>query len=469
MAAALHTINTPLAQTDVDHHQTSHLKNLQGNILKSHGRKHTANVFLKFKVGHEAAAREWVHTNLRPRVTTAHAQLKAAEAFNGGGVDGGVFHAFLLSAAGYSYFGKNTTNFTDPSFKLGSQVSATSLNDPVVGTWDVGFQGTIHAMVLMADPHAAKMRFMARELAIEVAPFADVLQIEFGDQQVNERGDGIEHFGYVDGRSQPLMLDSDLSGQTDGVSLWDPRTGPAQVLVADPFGGPNASGSYFVFRKLEERVKDFKTQEQVLASALGLTGAARELAGALVIGRFEDGTPVTLSDKALIESSTDPNDQSVPNNFDFRADLDGSKCPFHSHIRKSNPRGASPGGLAAEEPRQMARRGITYGDRAKDTFDDISKMPEGGVGLLFMSYQRSIVDQFEFIQKRWVNDPSFPQNATGLDPVIGQHGAMAPAAQQWPKVWGGSSVKVAFDFRDFVVMKGGEYFFAPSLSGIGNL
>jgi len=29
--------------------------------------------------------------------------------------------------------------------------------------------------------------------------------------------------------------------------------------------------------------------------------------------------------------------------------------------------------------------------------------------------------------------------------------------------------KVAFDFRDFVVMRGGEYFFAPSLSGLQGL
>jgi len=79
------------------------------------------------------------------------------------------------------------------------------------------------------------------------------------------------------------MLTSDVESESDGTTLWDPATGPAQVLVSDPFGGPDACGSYFVFRKLEQNVKAFKTREQDLATAMGLTGDARELAGALVV------------------------------------------------------------------------------------------------------------------------------------------------------------------------------------------
>ena len=114
----------------------------------------------------------------------------------------------------------------------------------------------------------------------------------------------------------------------------------------------------------------------------------------------------------------------------------------------------------------MARRGITYGKRTDD-FSVIANMPEGGVGLLFMAYQRSIQGQFEFIQSQWVNDADFPRLNTGIDPVLGQGGAAV--AQNWPKTWDNAAVTVPFQFRDFVQMRGGEYFFAPSKSGIRNL
>jgi len=466
----LHTIKTPLSASDVKTAQLAHLKDLQGNILKFHGRRHAAHLFLKFLPGKKSAALAWIKGPLHDRVTSAHAQLEAAAQFKATGEDGGAFHAFMLSAAGYTYLGKPLAGFADPRFSAGSKASIASLHDPQVAAWETGFQDTIHAMVLIADTQPARLQFMAQALRTEVESFAVVLVTQMGDQQFNERGNGVEHFGYVDGRSQPLMLLSDLGDEPGGTSLWNPMAGPAQVLVADPFGSAGASGSYFVFRKLEEKVRAFKIQEQVLATALGLSGDARELAGALVIGRFEDGTPVTLSSTPMIEDSAQPNGDSVPNNFDYRDDLAGVKCPFHAHIRKSNPRGSGPGGLADEMTRHMARRGITYGARAPDTFDNIASMPEGEVGLLFMSYQRSIVDQFEFIQQSWVNNPGFPSAGAGVDPVIGQSGSPPPAPQDWPKNWGDPAKPVvAFNFRDFVVMKGGEYFFAPSLSGLSSL
>jgi len=42
-------------------------------------------------------------------------------------------------------------------------------------------------------------------------------------------------------------------------------------------------------------------------------------------------------------------------------------------------------------------------------------------GLLFLAYQTSIVDQFEFVTKNWVNNADFKENGTGFDPIIGQN------------------------------------------------
>src|SRR5690606_23490485 len=116
--------------------------------------------------------------------------------------------------------------------------------------------------------------------------------------------------------------------------------------------------------------------------------------------------------------------------------------------------------------KMMARRGIPFGLRHVDTELDPCphQMPEGGVGLLFMSFQASIVDQFEFVQKAFCNTPSFPVPDTGLDPIIGQAGNPKFGRDyQFPAHYGQTSPAIPGTFEPFVHMRGGEYFFAPSI------
>ena len=118
----------------------------------------------------------------------------------------------------------------------------------------------------------------------------------------------------------------------------------------------------------------------------------------------------------------------------------------------------------------MARRGITYGVRTDLEDPSLDTKPTGDVGLLFMAYQSSLEAQFEFTQRLWANNAQFLRpafgggNPTGIDPIIGQ--PSGPSGQQWPQSWNGklSDGRPDDDFSGFVSTKGGEYFFAPSIS-----
>jgi Dyp-type peroxidase family len=220
-----------------------------------------------------------------------------------------------------------------------------------------------------------------------------------------------------------------------------------------------------VYRKLEQNVKGFKAAEAALGKKLQQMAAAigqdfdPELAGAMIVGRFEDGTPVLLQ-------KADGMHHPVPNDFDYSGDMAGLKCPFHAHIRKTNPRGdtARTFGVSLESERAhiMARRGITYGTRRQNSKKEFTDTPTRDVGLLFMAYQSDIGNQFEFTQSSWANSESFVKPATGVDPVIGRGGAMK---QTHRAGWGDASAPTHESrFADFVTLKGGEYFFAPSLA-----
>ncbi|MBM3222261.1 MAG: hypothetical protein FJZ47_00435 [Candidatus Tectomicrobia bacterium] len=163
-----------------------------------------------------------------------------------------------------------------------------------------------------------------------------------------------------------------------------------RALVQDPYGRTGQdSGSYVVFRKLEQRVRAFKMMERRLAQALNLTGEDAERAGAFIVGRFEDGTPVTLQ----------ATDGRPTNAFTYVDDPDGGKCPLQAHVRKVTPR--QPG-----TPR-IVRRGIPYGARPPlpPGEPDLGAFPANGVGLLFICYQGSITRQFEYLQRALANNP----------------------------------------------------------------
>ncbi len=451
-----------LRQTAIDVRNLSFdrfLSNLQGNILKGHGRDNTVNIFMKFDPAKKPLVKTWLKTFASKKLTSCKEQLRQRELFKRNSTPGGLFSALYITAKGYDFLGLPTAPFADPSFKTG--MKSGTLADPPVAEWEGGFQQEIHLMLLLAHDDLIELGEQSRDIFEELKDLTVSMDVEYGSAIRNANGDGLEHFGYVDGISQPLFLKDEIdSHKAANLALrFDPAAELDLVLVDDPHTtAEDAFGSYFVFRKLEQNVRGFKTAEEEVADALGLQNEDRERAGAMIVGRFEDGTPVTLSETDHMIAS------GIMNNFDYKEKIgaingdDGSRCPFHAHIRKSNPRRSN-----ADKEHIMARRGITYGHRNVNTTVEQTfvQMPKTGVGLLFMSFQKSIVNQFEFIQKTWVNSPSFPASNTGMDPIIGQ--GLPNSNGKYAKKWNDKTTLAAVPFNKFVILKGGEYFFAPSI------
>lgn len=493
--------------------------NLQGNILNGHGRDHTFNIFLRLPEG-DAARR--VVKQLCPFVTTAAKQESERRQFKNFGIPGKLFCNLFLSAAGYRRLGHTNDElrpaFSEPpedrrqvksNFLDGMAAHAVEdLGDPPTDRWDFGTKADdIHAMVLLADDDEPFLRRAARALVDYLEDHGCILVwAERGTALRTDAKEGIEHFGYVDGRSQPLFLTSDFQTHPEGkegvvldangridpartrenlgpggnggpIDVWNPFEPLKLVLLPDPLAKrADCLGSYFVFRKLEQNVRDFTIAEQKLADALGLDGDERERAGAMTVGRFRDGTPLVLN-------RTDGLVPPKENNFRHDVasnglpDKEALRCPFQGHIRKTNPRGdigTQTGGQvtdAQERERRIARRGITYGvrNRHPNAFQALDDLPAKDVGLLFMCFQASIRKQFAFMQRSWANNQNFVTGNVGLDPIIGSldHEAgqkVNRVDQKWRPEWDDkTSAERPFAFAGFVKMKGGEFFFAPSL------
>jgi Dyp-type peroxidase family len=222
-----------------------------------------------------------------------------------------------------------------------------------------------------------------------------------------------------------------------------------------------------VFRRLSQDVAGFR---QFMSEAAREQGVSEELIGAKLVGRYKSGAPLELTGA----QATDPGTADAAlltdakiNDFEYGDDPDGAVVPLGSHIRKTYPRDepTDEGGEEDTQTHRILRRGIPFGA----SLPEQARAAEAGAafpndrGLLFLCYQTSIERQFEFIQRRWVNDPNFPKPGSGHDPVMSQVEKREPLA-----IPGTRTGHVALMQR-FVTTTGGEYFFQPSVSALRHL
>ncbi|MEU8691181.1 Dyp-type peroxidase [Streptomyces sp. NPDC048665] len=266
-----------------------------------------------------------------------------------------------------------------------------------------------------------------------------------------------EHFGYRDGVSHPAVEGSGIPGSN---RLETPlKAGEFVLGYRDELGGLRhpepavlaRNGSYAVFRKLHQKVAVFR--RYLRDNSTGPED--EELIAAKIMGRWRSGAPLALAPQADDPAlGADPDRR---NTFLYESDDPaGFTTPGGSHIRRANPRDAAVAGEVRLH--RMIRRGAVYGP----------PLPEGALeddgadrGLMFAFVGAHLGRQFEFVQSQWMNDGVFFGANDAKDPVTGSHdGSAGFTVPRRPLR------RRLAPLPRFVVTRGGEYCFLPSLTAL---
>lgn len=308
-----------------------------------------------------------------------------------------------------------------------------------------------------------------------------------------------EHFGFDDGLSNPDV--ENVPGGTSDVYVGnlDSKGNFREVPVGEFLlghrgeGGEVApmpkppllvhNGTFLVMRKLQQEVVRFRDYLKAEAECMmRVPGSLPDKVGkdpakvqaylaAKMMGRWYDGSPVDRYPDAPAGHAS--------NDFTYADDEDGARCPLGAHIRRANPRDSL--GFAGNivNRRRLLRRGIAYG-----TYLPEGASPEAQAerGIMFLALNASIDRQFEFIQKQWMNFGTELRQGDDGDPITGTRYGDGRMVDGRPFRRDNSDARgrivipgdqrtgripyVCTELPNFVITKGGEYFFMPSMTGL---
>ena len=304
----------------------------------------------------------------------------------------------------------------------------------------------------------------------------------------SNRIDPREPFGFRDGISQPPVIglthrppwrDQELIktgefllGYEDEYRLNPPV--PSIRADRDPHGylrpdrehpyrkAFGLNGSYLALRKLAQDVADFHrfVADASRDSAGSVDPYQRELLAAKMMGRWPSGAPLTLAPErdnpALAKSPV------LNNGFLYRlGDGAGGACPIGSHIRRANPRDSLD--TRPERSFEMSKRHRII--RRGRKFDSGASAEGGSTqseqGIVFIALNADLRRQFEFVQQAWINNPAFMGLHRDKDPIAGDNDGTGAFTIQGP-----AFDRHAHGLPRFVTVRGGGYFFVPSIAAL---
>ena len=373
-------------------------------------------------------------------------------------------------------------------------------NDPSKWDWGAG-PNVPHAIVMLY----AKQRLSAWEQTVCRPPWDAAFERVYELSTSNM--EGREPFGFIDGISQPTFdwkreqpFMATTSSYTNSLALGelllgypneygkyterpllDPSLDAAGFLLnaeEDPAKKDlGKNGTYLVIRQLEQDVRGFW---RYLDGAAKSNAAERNRLASVMVGRRQsDGAPLVSSDTS-----------DELNGFTFDADPSGNRCPLGAHIRRANPRNADlfghPSGVIAQGfsrlgiPRpamqadliastrfhRLLRRGREYGEAiSPEQALEPAPANDSPRGLHFACLCANISRQFEFVQNAWLMSTKFNGLTEESDPILGRREAVGdcPATANFSIPATGKLSRHLTGMPQFVTVRGGGYFFLPSL------
>jgi deferrochelatase/peroxidase EfeB len=484
-------------------------KDVQGLVRFGFGRLIEA-CYLLLKIRDAAAARAWCSV---AQVTTSELLSRPPEvalqvAFTATGLLALGLPADLMA----SFSGEFLTGIAgdeNRSQRLGD------VGESAPETWLWGSPASTPHVLVMLFATLGKLEDLRHEMQSEAfnAAFELMIRLETSDMG------GHEPFGFADGISEPAMdwegkrnagdeqiefsnllaageflfgYVNEYGKYTDRPLLNASDHNAAQLPPALDVPGKKdlgRNGSYVVMRTLEQDVRGFWS---FLNQQTNSDPSARRRLAEWMVGRRLDGTPLIQESSGPIEGIA-PGPKADSNRFTYDRDSEGTQCPFGAHVRRANPRngdfpnkptwwlprvwsmlGFSSLGMrtdimASTRFHRILRRGREYGTLL--TSEQAIQPPSPGEvkpGLHFLCINANIGRQFEFIQNAWLMSTKFDGLAGESDPLLGSR---VPIGDGLPT----SSFTVARDqgarkcvagLPRFVTVKGGAYFFLPSVGAL---
>jgi Dyp-type peroxidase family len=457
------------------------LKNIQGIIISGYG--HLPNSEYQFLfAGDTGQAKIWL-SEILSEITTAHRPTNE----NGKKKKPGCALNIAFTYEGIKKFGiQFVSNFSEEFMEGITEPHRTRRLGDDGGSapehWDVKEKG-IDILLIIQAPDTASMTDFSNRLELLHKKHGLIrLRSEFGKQPDNNK----EHFGFTDSLSQPFIEHSpatpkgtqlcvsagefilgyhneyQLLPSTPTVKVSDDKNNDLPVLSTDnglkDFG---INGSYLVFRKLYQDVAGFNRYLDLNTK----NETHKALVAAKFVGRWPSGTPlVNAPDGDVI----DHNEKDKNNFFYMNNDAKGLSCPVASHIRRTNPRDSLAGDPAQSiktvNRHRLLRRGIQYGPQFPGGNIDDGK----DRGILFLCINADIKRQFEFVQQTWINNPKFGDMYNDRDPIAGNNfdPTIDNGGKEYNMTIPGSIREKFTSIPRFVQVKGGGYFFLPSIPAL---
>jgi Dyp-type peroxidase family len=444
------------------------MNDIQGLIFSGYSElEHAA--FLLLSIDQPAGARAWLG-GLARRLTTGtdrsgNVNLNAAFTSKG-------LARLGLGDDALACFPSEFVEGMSANRKRSEILGDTGANHPEAWIW--GSKVNVHVLLMLYAKSAGELNDALRRERNELGTALREVYFRTTEWLAGSK----EHFGFADGIAQPEILELDkpprpgvprlragefILGHANeyGKLPFSPQVpkalDPTGALPGEPSSDKKDlghNGTFIAVRQLDQDVAGFWDYMRAQASG-DQTGAVRF--AAKCVGRWPSGAPLVLS--------PDRDDPAFSESNDFlyeRLDPKGLRCPIGSHIRRTNPRDSldptEAESLEVADRHALIRRGRNYG-RPLAPFS-----PDDGEerGLFFVCVNANISRQFEFIQQTWINNPKFDGLAEDRDPLLANPGKEGgtftiperPLRQRLTRM------------PRFVTLRGGGYFFLPSMRAV---